>query len=350
MRVIRLSYGVRGFVRLARYSLKWLRMLTDKAKFKARVLTFWTRHGLEATLDAFPVKRSTLFLWRQKLKYGNGNLESLNELTRAPKIKRKRLWPERVIAEIRQLRIDHPNLGKEKLHPFLLSFCKQHGLKCPQPRTIGRLIKDDGGMRTFPQKVSHFGKTKPVKRAKKNRKPKDLKPTIPGQLIEMDSIERREFGLKRYVITFVDLYSRFTFAWGYTGHGSDTARDFLKKLKIVFPFKIQHIQTDNGSEFAKHFADQIRKEQITHYHTYPRTPKMNAHCERFNRTIQEEYIDYHAGELLNLEKFNTNLMNYLVWYNTQRPHWSLNLKSPIQFILNSQDVHLSKSGWPDTYS
>jgi len=179
-------------------------------------------------------------LWQQKVKQGHGNLESLNELTRTPKTKRKRLWSESVVAEIRRLRIDHPNLGKEKLHPFLLGFCKQRGLKCPQPRTIGRLIKDDGGMRTFPQKISHFGKTKPVKRAKKNRKPKDLKPTIPGQLIEMDSIERREFGLKRYVITFVDIYSRFTFAWGYTGHGSDTARDFLKKLKmedLIFPSK-----------------------------------------------------------------------------------------------------------------
>jgi len=323
-------------------------MLTDKAKFKAKVLSFWTCHGLEATLDAFPVKRSTLFLWKQKVKTGCGKLESLNELTRAPKLKRKRLWPFEVIAEIRRLRLIHPNLGKEKIYPFLIVFCQKNQLKCPQPRTIGRIIKDDGGMRTFPQKVSHFGKIKSLKRVKKNRKPKDFKPTELGQLIEMDSIERREFDLKRYVITFVDIYSRFTFAWGYQGHSSDTAKDFLKKLKIVFPFKIQHIQTDNGSEFAKHFADQIRKEQITHYHTYPRTPKMNAHCERFNRTIQEEYIDYHASELLDLERFNTNLMNYLVWYNTQRPHWSLNLKSPIQFILNSQDAPLSKSGWPDT--
>ena len=347
MRIIRLSYGIKGFVRLARYSLKWLYMLTDKAKYKAKVLSFWTRHGLAATLDAFPVKRATLFLWKQKVKQGNGSFESLNELTKAPKMKRKRLWSLPVIAEIKRLRLAYPNLGKEKIHTFLIVFCQKKQLKCPKPRTIGRLIKDDGGMRTFPQKVSHFGKAKPVKRVKKNRKPKDFKPTLPGQLIEMDSIERREFGLKRYVITFVDTYSRFTFAWGYTGHGSDTAKDFLKKIKIIFPFRIQHIQTDNGSEFAKHFAKEIFKEQITHYHTYPRCPKMNAHCERFNRTIQEEYIDYHANELLNMDKFNTNLMNYLVWYNTQRPHWSLNLKSPIQFI-TSQDIHLSKSGWPDT--
>lgn len=113
MRVIRLSYGIRGFVRLARYGLKWLSMLTNKAKFKAKVLSFWTRHGLEATLDAFPVKRSTLFLWKQKIKQGNGNLESLNELSKAPRLKRRRLWSPAVIAEIRRLRLVYPNLGKE---------------------------------------------------------------------------------------------------------------------------------------------------------------------------------------------------------------------------------------------
>ena len=96
MRIIRLSYGIRGFVKLARYGLKWLRMLTDKAKYKAKVLSFWTRHGLAATLDAFPVKRSTLFLWKRKVRLGGGSFESLNELTKAPKMKRKRLWPREV--------------------------------------------------------------------------------------------------------------------------------------------------------------------------------------------------------------------------------------------------------------
>lgn len=347
MQIMRLSYGVKGFVRLARYSIKWLHMLTDKATYKVKVLSFWTRHGLEATLDAFPVKRSTLFLWKQKIKQSGGTLESLNELSKAPQLKRKRIWPLIIIAEIRRLRLIHPNLGKEKIHPFLLIFCQKNRLKCPQPRTIGRIMSDEGGMRTFPQKVSHFGKIKPIKRVKKNRKPKDYIPLLPGQLIAMDTIERRELGLKRYVITFVDIYSRFTFAWGYEGHTSNTARDFLQKVQIIFPFNIQNVLTDNGSEFMKHFAETIKKEHITHFHTYPRTPKMNAHCERFNRTIQEEYIDYHSSELLNLEKFNANLMNYLVWYNTERPHWSLNLKSPIQHILSTQDVHLSKSGWPE---
>jgi len=348
MRIIRLSYGVKGFVNLARYSVRWLSMITEKAKYKIKILSFWEQYGIDATLDAFPVKRSTLFLWKQKLKKGGGKLEALNDLTKAPKMKRKRLWSFQIMEEIRKIRIEHPNLGKEKIHPFLLNFCQKDNLKCPGSRTIGRIIKDDGGMRTFPRKVSHFGKIKPVKRAKKNRKPKGMKPNFPGQIIAMDSIEIRHSGSKRYIITFVDLHSRFSFAWAYGGHSSNTAKDFLNKVKLIFPFPIQSVQTDNGSEFAKRFAEQVKKEKITHYHSYPRSPKMNAHCERFNRTIQEEYIDYRASEIIDLKKFNSNLMNYLIWYNTERPHWSLKLKSPVQFILENKVIHLSKSGWFDT--
>ena len=57
-----------------------------------------------------------------------------------------------------------------------------------------------------------------------------------------------------------------------------------------------------------------------------------AHPERFNRTLQEEYIDYHEDELLDPERFNVGLMQHLLWHNTERPHWSLKMKPPVQFI------------------
>jgi len=47
---------------------------------------------------------------------------------------------------------------------------------------------------------------------------------------------------------------------------------------------------------------------------------------------QEEYIDYHEDELLDPEQFNVWLMQHLLWHNTERPHWSLKMKPPVQFI------------------
>ena len=122
-------------------------------------------------------------------------------------------------------------------------------------------------------------------------------------------------------------------------------------------FSISFVLTDNGSEFMKHFEEELKRLHLTHYHTYPKTPKMNAHLERFNRTIQDEFVDYHVPELLSPISFNLKLIDYLVWYNTERVHGAFqNRLSPVQFLLNlprsAQDKLPAecKSGWPHTGS
>ena len=64
---------------------------------------------------------------------------------------------------------------------------------------------------------------------------------------------------------------------------------------------------------------------------------MNAHCERFNRTIQESFIDYHEDLLFtNLDAFNQELADWLVFYNTERPHQALAMLSPVQSLITNQ--------------
>jgi hypothetical protein len=57
--------GIKGFVSAYNDAIRYRYMITQKAKFKTKVLIFWEKHGLDATLDAFPIKRSTLYLWKQ---------------------------------------------------------------------------------------------------------------------------------------------------------------------------------------------------------------------------------------------------------------------------------------------
>ena len=318
-----------------------------------KILIFWEKYGIVATQEAFSVKRRTLFLWKQKFKKGGSKVESLNNESRAPQRKRKRILDTKIIEEIKRLRWEHPNLGKEKLYPELLVYCNENQLKCPKISTIGRIIKDLGGLRMYPQKVTHFGKIKRIKRAKKLRKPKDLEVLYPGHLVALDSIEKRVDGNKRYVITFEDIYTRFTFAWSTKSHASQAAKEFFGLCLKIFPFPIQFVLTDNGSEFAKEFAEEMKKLHLTHYHTYPRTPKMNAHLERFNRTIQDEFVDFHMPDLLNPQIFNNKLIDYLIWYNTRRVHCAFQNKlSPIQYILSGNFDHnlikKCKVGWTHT--
>lgn len=329
-------------------------MITEQAKERTRKLAFWEKHGLQAALEAFQVSRRTLFYWQQRLNEGHGQLDSLNVRSQAPRRKRKRLWDERIVAEMKRIRWEHPNLGKEKIYPLLHTYANTLNLACPKPKTIGRLIKDLGGLRIFPQKVSHFGKIKKVNRQKILRKPKDLIATYPGHVVAFDTVERIINGCRRYVITFEDLYTRFSFAWSTSSHASKAAEEFFLLCQKVFPFPFTFVLTDNGSEFKKHFMLAVLKDHLTHYHTYPKTPKMNAHLERFNRTIQEEFIDYHASELLVPATFNTALMRYILWYNTERVHFAFrNKQSPVQFMLSLDMNRLPaqcKSGWPHTHN
>ena len=330
--------GIKGFITVYNDALRYGYMSTHKALEKARVLVFWEKHGLAATLDAFPVKRSTLYTWKKRWEEGGKKIEVLNDRSRAPRTTRKRLWPLEIIGELKRLRSReiHPNLGGEKLVPLLQAFCAERELHAPGSRTIGNLIHDLGGLRTFPQKISHFGKVKKANRQKVLRKPRDFRPGYPGHLVALDTVERFVEGCRRYVITFEDIYTTFSFAWGTKSHASQAAAEFFALCRKAFPhsYDFLFVLTDNGSEFKKHFAEELRKLHLIHFHTYPKTPKMNAHLERFNRTIQEEFIDYHVFLLKNPDDFNHKLMDYLIFYNTERVHHAFrNQLSPIQFML-----------------
>ena len=60
----------------------------------------------------------------------------------------------------------------------------------------------------------------------------------------------------------------------------------------LFPYPLTYVLTDNGSEVMKHIDQELRWLHKVHWHTYPKTPRMNVHAERFNRTIQEEFLLY----------------------------------------------------------
>ncbi len=349
MQVLRRSYGVRGFVRLADYALRWSRMIAQTAKERTRLLAFWEQHGLAATIEAFGAKRSTLYGWKAELRKGGGKLEALNPQSTRPRRVRRREWPQAVKDEITRLRTAHPNLGKEKVALLLEPFCAERGLRCPKDRTVGRLIHDLGGLRVFPEKVRHDGTIVQRKREKVPRKPTGFVAQYPGHCVAFDTIERFIHGTRRYLLTFTDTHSRFSFAWATRSHASAAAAEFFRVVRYVFPVPWTYALSDNGSEFKKRFAAELRKLHLTHWKTYPKCPRMNPHEERFNRTLQEEFVDYHAGELLNPVTFNEKLVTHLLWHNAERPHWGLGLKSPIQFLVENHPEQ-SRMWWPNTVS
>lgn len=346
MRIIFKYRWQKGFGRLYDYAIKHNHMITKTAKQRKKILIFWREYGLKATQDAFTASRSTLYAWWKTYKDSGFQEVSLNPGSQAPKRRRKRDIHPKIIQEIKRLRLEVcPNLGKDKVKIFLDRFCEKKSLKPISASTIGRIIK---AQRIYHhrQKISHYGKIKIIKRAKKLRKPVSFKSQAIGDLIEIDTIVKFDLGIKRYIITAVDTHTRYTFALSYRRANSRNAQDFFTKLSQVFPYPIKRVQTDNGSEFHRYFQIHLRKSKIIHYWNYPKQPYKNGHIEKYNRTIQDEFIDQHLSLLEDPKVFNHRLVDYLIWYNTERPHWSLNLESPINYLIKNHN--LSRMLWTDT--
>jgi transposase InsO family protein len=317
-------------------------MIQEEAQKRARILTFWKKYGLSATVEAFTVSERTLFRWQAALQSAQGKLEALNNTSRSPHNKRVRRIASDLQDSIVDLRTRYPRIGKAKL-PILL---KKRGFTVTES-TVGRILTDLKRKNLLPtyKKVSLMARTgrihthTPIYR-KKIRKPKEL-----DECIQVDTIVRFVNGIKRYTVTAINTKNRFAFAYTYTNHTSKSATDFITKLQASAPFTITHIQTDNGSEFAAHFREYLEKQHIVHYHTYPRSPNMNAHIERFNRSLSEEFIRYNRMLLAhNLDVFNQKLIDYMIYYNTERPHHSLGLLSPIEYIVGND----CQGGWTYT--
>ena len=79
-------------------------MITEKAKYRYKVLAHWQKHGLASVIDDFEIKRRTLFNWKRVLKKGGGRVEALNPIKREPKTRRKRIWSLEILNEIKRLR------------------------------------------------------------------------------------------------------------------------------------------------------------------------------------------------------------------------------------------------------
>jgi transposase InsO family protein len=336
MRVQHIGYRIRGFYRVAALGHLW-DMTPKDAQRRLEILRFFDKHGLAATTDAFDVSRRTLYRWKAALKAHGGNPAALAAKSSAPRRRRTPKTDPRLVSEIRRLRTLHPNLGKAKLHVLLAPWCAQHGIALPSVSTIGRIIaRAPDKMRHAPRRIDSRGRAKPLRRQTKPRKPKQVS-ARPLEVVACDTIERIRDGIRRYIITFIDPASHFAFAVGLPSkHARHTARALDWALSLL-PQTPKILLSDNGSEFEADFARLLKERGIGRWYTYPKTPKMNAHVERFNRTIQESFVDYHEDLLFtDLALFNRKLADWLVFYNAQRPHHSLGQQSPLSFLLQHQ--------------
>lgn len=339
--------GTKGWLFLWERALRFRSMRNQhEAERRAKILGFWREHGAKATKDAFGTSPRTLFRWQAALAKAQGKLTALDPKSTAPKDRRKRFVPPEVTVFIIRERGEHPRLGKAKLAVLL----KEEGYVVSESyvgRVIGDLKNKDllpsGAGLSFHARTGTHHERRQIRRNKLRR--------VHKRGMELDTVVRFIDGVKRYILTAIDVERKFAFAGAYTSHSSASAADFLRKLITVCPFTIDELQTDNGSEFALHFEAACAALGLRHFHTYPRSPKMNPFVERFNRTLSEDFIMLNRALLRDdVPAFNEKLIDWLLWYNTVRPHASLGLVSPLRYIVSTLTARECQRYWTRTYT
>ena len=136
-----------------------------------------------------------------------------------------------------------------------------------------------------------------------------------------------------YFTTIIDIVSKYAFCRLTKSLTAKSTLSFFTEFLVTSGQTPRQVQTDNGHEFLGEFDKYLVEQQIPHAFTYPRSPRINGVIERFNRTIQEEFLN-RSDDLVTQDmiKLRENLDKYLHWYNYQRPHKSLKLQTPSAFL------------------
>lgn len=171
--------------------------------------------------------------------------------------------------------------------------------------------------------------------------------TTPGEKVQIDVKEvpynclrgkALRDGKHLYQWTAIDECTRMRLVYGFEEHTPENTVKFLKMLLKAFPFQIQTIQTDNGTEFTYKYISEtktspfdkaLNKLGIKHKLIPPRTPWHNGKVERSHRNDQRYFYDWETFG--SVEELNTKLKKHLEWSNNKTMR-TLGFKSPVQLL------------------
>lgn len=277
------------------------------------------------TCRRFGLTPKTYHKWVKR--YDPANLRSLEDLPKVPRHRRQKEYTPLQYARVVAIRREFLRYGKLKI-------LDRYQSRYPNDPSLTlwhvQCIIQASGLYYHPAKHARTQAKRRRAETKKRITSLRLKRRR-GFLFRLDTVTRHSAGLTRTIFTAIDHHAKLAFARMYATKHARNSRDFLYRLHLLTNGKIEHLGHDNGSEFQGDFARAAERLGIPQYWSRPRTPKDNAVCERFNRTLQEEFIQF-GNMTTDTAVFNRNLTEWLIEYNFRRPHATLGYVSPIQFI------------------
>ena len=158
-----------------------------------------------------------------------------------------------------------------------------------------------------------------------------------------------------YQQTFIDTYSKLALVKLYDRKNAISAADMLNDR--VIPFFEEHgvpllrILTDRGSEYcgnreSHEYALYLDLENIEHSRTKTKSPQTNGICERFHKTVLNEFyrVAFRKKVYRSVDELQADLDLWIREYNEQRPHqgrWCFG-KTPMQTFLDAMPIAKEK--------
>ncbi len=285
--------------------------ITQDILYKQSVVKYSLKYGVTKAAIKFEMHKKTIYRWREKY---DGTAQSLKNKSRRPH--------------------SHPNQHTEEEIKMIKNYKyknKETGIvvlwvklrRAGYTRSITSLYR-------VMQRIGIYQKT-PSKKKEYEPKPyEEMK--YPGERVQIDvkyvpakslTKEVKEKERRYYQYTAIDEYTRQRVLWASKEHSTYASTEFLRIIKKKFKYKIECIQTDNGTEFTNRlttyrdkktlFEEALEEAGIRHKLIKPKTPRHNGKVERSHRKDQERF--YYNKIFCSFEDFKNRLKYWEKEYN-----------------------------------
>jgi len=262
--------------------------------------------------DQLGIHRATVYRWIKNIQ-----LKGINKFIRDYKqAKKGRRQPRKtnpiIKCHIFKIRQENNNCCGEKIKYFLK---KQYNEVVSVP-TIYNILGEKYQLRSKWKKYCKRGYVK--------------KGTKPREVIQTDTVD---FG-SIYAFTAIDTYTKEVSVIMRSRLTAKDGREALKQQLNQFK-KIDHIQRDGGSEFKAEWQDYAKMHIPSIRTARPYKKNEQAFIERFNGILRKECLGYLKYKKTDLNYIQNKVDKYLHYYHNVRPHLSLNMKTPAEFVAMS---------------
>lgn len=299
--------------------------ITQTMLYRQALINYANKKGVTKAAIRYKTNRQYVYRW---LKRYDGTLESLADRSHRPHSHPNQHTPEE-LKLISDMRRRNPNAG---LVVFWVKLMQRGYTR--SVTGLYRVLQRTGKMALKPQNPKYV--PKPYE-----------KMLYPGQRVQIDvkfvpacCLAGPASGQKFYQYTAIDEYSRFRYLEAFEEHSTYSSAQFLEHLIRAFPFRIECVQTDNGSEFTKRllptgkatptlFETRLKQCGIQHKLIRPYTPRHNGKVERSHRKDNEYF--YATHKFYSFDDFKKQLAVHSRKYNNF-PMRPLNWKSPADYI------------------